>query len=35
LFHVTTWIWTELERQLISIIDDWCKEGYYVDLEIN
>jgi hypothetical protein len=29
------WIWTELERQLISIIDALCKEGCFVDLEIN
>jgi hypothetical protein len=33
--HVTTWIWTELKRQLISIVDDWCKEGYCMDLKIN
>jgi hypothetical protein len=28
------WIWTKIERQLIIIIDDWCKEGYCVDIEI-
>jgi hypothetical protein len=29
------WIWVEMKRKLIAIIDDWCNEGYYVDLERN
>jgi hypothetical protein len=35
LLHVTTWIWIEIERQLISITDNWCNECYCMDLERN
>jgi hypothetical protein len=35
LLYVTTWIWIEMKRQFINIIDDWHKEGYYVNLERN
>jgi hypothetical protein len=33
LLHVMVWTWTKIEGQIISIIDDWCKEVYCVDLE--
>jgi hypothetical protein len=35
LLHVNTWIWIEMKRQLISIIDDWHKEGYCLNSERN
>jgi hypothetical protein len=35
LLHVTMWIWIEMERKLIAIIDDWRNEGYCMDLERN
>jgi hypothetical protein len=33
--HVTMWIWIEMKIQLVSIIDVWHKEGYWLNLERN
>jgi hypothetical protein len=35
LLHVTTLICIEMERELISIIDNWNKESHYVNLKTN
>jgi hypothetical protein len=35
LLHVTMWIWIEMEGKLISIINEWQKEGYCMNLKRN